>query len=466
MSPGPQLPESFPGFGLSAMLALKGQNGGRTVGSGMAFGVLGANTRFPRAVHPISHQSCLYHRIELTLGTNRALQSDDEEDWGFGQILAILLLLLPLRDLVEAILARKLKKRQEELEEDLQEAIVREDFNGIKRAVERGCTFPSPQSSDHHLKFWNVVSAHGEVDYFDSLRRARLTIAEKALESDLHAAIESKSNSSITAVHERGADLIAGVLHSAEAAGVALHNAIRDGHAQIAEFHARRPGLHATNSFPGFLLENPLIDVELQDAVGHTALTSAAEHGREAIVKLLVDRHGIQINATDKDGNTALTWASRKGHEGIVEMLLKRDDIQPNAADQLQGVVKILLDRHDIQSNAADEDGKTPLIWHSQFSRHVGNTPLMWASYWGIEGIVKTLLEREDIQPNAVDKDGATALTWASRKGHTHIVKMLLDRTDIQPGVTTTEGRTAHDFAILHGYDTIAKMISECSRGG
>ncbi|KAH6902347.1 hypothetical protein BKA70DRAFT_670056 [Coprinopsis sp. MPI-PUGE-AT-0042] len=85
--------------------------------------------------------------IELTLGTNRALQSDDEEDWGFGQILAILLLLLPLRDLVEAILARKLKKRQEELDEDLQEAIVREDFNGIKRAVERGCTFPSPQSS-------------------------------------------------------------------------------------------------------------------------------------------------------------------------------------------------------------------------------------------------------------------------------------------------------------------------------
>ncbi|KAH6902469.1 hypothetical protein BKA70DRAFT_672367 [Coprinopsis sp. MPI-PUGE-AT-0042] len=84
--------------------------------------------------------------IELTRDLNHCLQAEDEADWGFGQILAILLLLLPLRDLVEAILARRLKKRQGELEEDLHEAIEREEYDRVKRAIERGSSFPSPKS--------------------------------------------------------------------------------------------------------------------------------------------------------------------------------------------------------------------------------------------------------------------------------------------------------------------------------
>ena len=35
---------------------------------------------------------------ELTLQRNKVNQSDEERDWGFGQILALLLLLVPLRD--------------------------------------------------------------------------------------------------------------------------------------------------------------------------------------------------------------------------------------------------------------------------------------------------------------------------------------------------------------------------------
>jgi hypothetical protein len=56
--------------------------------------------------------------IELTRNMNSVLQGHDECDWGFGQILAILLLLLPLRDLVQAIRARRLKQSQGELDED------------------------------------------------------------------------------------------------------------------------------------------------------------------------------------------------------------------------------------------------------------------------------------------------------------------------------------------------------------
>ncbi|KAH6902470.1 hypothetical protein BKA70DRAFT_672377 [Coprinopsis sp. MPI-PUGE-AT-0042] len=150
--------------------------------------------------------------IELTLDSNRGLPSEDEADWGFGQILAILLLLLPLRDLVEAMLARRLKQRQEELDEDLQEAIETQAFDRVRRVIERGSSFPSPTSQDQHSRFWDLVAANDALDYFNSLRRTRMTTTEKALESDLHSAIEAKDDSRVTALYSQGADLLAGVL--------------------------------------------------------------------------------------------------------------------------------------------------------------------------------------------------------------------------------------------------------------
>jgi hypothetical protein len=88
--------------------------------------------------------------IEVMRNMNIRIQGDGEGDWGFGQILAILLVLLPLRDLVEAVLARRLKQRQGELDEDLMEAIEQKEFNRVKRAIERGSAFPSPKSTGNH----------------------------------------------------------------------------------------------------------------------------------------------------------------------------------------------------------------------------------------------------------------------------------------------------------------------------
>jgi hypothetical protein len=39
--------------------------------------------------------------LEKTLKHNQRLQEPGESDWGFGQILALLLLILPLRDILE-----------------------------------------------------------------------------------------------------------------------------------------------------------------------------------------------------------------------------------------------------------------------------------------------------------------------------------------------------------------------------
>jgi hypothetical protein len=75
--------------------------------------------------------------IELTLRHNRGLQSPGEALWTFGQILAILLLVLPLRDLFETVLSRQEKRRRKEHTELLRNAIQENATSETIRALER-----------------------------------------------------------------------------------------------------------------------------------------------------------------------------------------------------------------------------------------------------------------------------------------------------------------------------------------
>ncbi|KAH6896337.1 ankyrin repeat-containing domain protein [Coprinopsis sp. MPI-PUGE-AT-0042] len=331
--------------------------------------------------------------IELTLDSNRGLPSEDEADWGFGQILAILLLLLPLRDLVEAMLARRLKQRQVELDEDLQEAIETQSFDRVRRVIERGSSFPSPNSQDQHSRFWDLVAANDALDYFNSLRRTRMTTTEKALESDLHLAIEAKDDSRVTTLYSQGADLLAGVLQlsmqQVPSSGQHVNRQGPDGRTALMNASRADDELIARA-----LLTNPLIDANLQDASGRTALLTAAENDRTAIVKMLLEHDDIPLNATDYSGRTALIAAAEHGREAIVKMLLERDEI-----------------RHD----AADNNGCTALTM---------------ALRKGRGSITKMLLDQANIHLDAADSQ--LALSWALQGGHEGTVKMLLDRPDIR----------------------------------
>jgi hypothetical protein len=62
------------------------------------------------------------------------------------------------------------------------------------------------------LKFWNLIANHGALDYFNNLRRTRMTITEKGLESDLQSVVQAKDTSRISDAGKQGADLIAGLL--------------------------------------------------------------------------------------------------------------------------------------------------------------------------------------------------------------------------------------------------------------
>ncbi|KAJ3513140.1 hypothetical protein NMY22_g15129 [Coprinellus aureogranulatus] len=90
--------------------------------------------------------------IELTLHRNIGLQDREEEQWGFGQILAILLVLMPLRDLVEAILARRLRRhelqiKEHELSAAWASALLRRDVDRILELVKEGAD-PNVRAED------------------------------------------------------------------------------------------------------------------------------------------------------------------------------------------------------------------------------------------------------------------------------------------------------------------------------
>jgi hypothetical protein len=72
--------------------------------------------------------------IELTLSRNQPIQYRGEDEWGFGQVLALLLLVVPLRDFVTSItdIRKKIRERKQDLqrrfEKVLSDAIVDDSF--------------------------------------------------------------------------------------------------------------------------------------------------------------------------------------------------------------------------------------------------------------------------------------------------------------------------------------------------
>lgn len=72
--------------------------------------------------------------IELTIRGNQHLQNSEESQWGFGQILALLLLSMPLRDVVEALFRRRQAIRTK-LNRSLKDAIRDRSWDEIEWCV-------------------------------------------------------------------------------------------------------------------------------------------------------------------------------------------------------------------------------------------------------------------------------------------------------------------------------------------
>ncbi|KAL0764699.1 hypothetical protein CaCOL14_012789 [Colletotrichum acutatum] len=76
----------------------------------------------------------------------------------------------------------------------------------------------------------------------------------------------------------------------------------------------------------------------------------------EAVVKLLLKSHKVKPDAKDNYGRTALSWAAQSGREEIVKLLLNTNQVDP-----------------DIKDN----NGWTPLRWAAEFKRDTFIKPLL-----------------------------------------------------------------------------------------
>ena len=121
-------------------------------------------------------------------------------------------------------------------------------------------------------------------------------------------------------------------------------------------------------------LRNSLVDPNMINQKGSTALIFAAFKGHAWVVRLLLADERIDCNIANQDGNTALIFAANEGHGTIVTLLLADKRVDPKCINQ---------------------DGNTALSVAAIYERH---------------SVVKLLLADERVDPNIAHNQGKTAL--------------------------------------------------------
>lgn len=226
--------------------------------------------------------------------------------------------------------------------------------------------------------------------------------------------------------------------------------------------------IDTTNDIAKFLLQLPGIDINIENRVGHTALSVAlqnrnshlsdrllqtnsidvdthieaaeqqklllnlwfagADAGNLEVIQKLISK--VDINAQSQfHGSTALGEAVRRGHENLVKLLLQTPGINVNAGTwtplmtaSFQGrnnILKLLLQVPEININAHSE-GQTALMLAISQTRGVNKTE--------IENTIKLLLQAPNINFNAQRKDGKTALMIAKESKDFNTAKLIEDK--------------------------------------
>jgi ankyrin repeat protein len=240
----------------------------------------------------------------------------------------------------------------------------------------------------------------------------------------------------------------------------------------------------ATNS----LLEHEHVHtLDLRDNYGRTPLSWAAENGREAVVKLLLEK-GAELEVKDSYGQTPLSCATMHGQEAIVKLLLEKGaeleakDIYSQtpllcaAMFGQEAIVKLLLEK-GAELEAKDSYGQTPLLCATIHGQEAivklllekgaeleakdsySQTPLLCAAMHGQEAIVKLLLEK-GAELEAKDSYSQTPLLCAVIRGREAVVKLLL-KEGAELELRGSYSRTPLLCAAMFGQEAMVKLLLE-----
>ncbi|RYP70705.1 hypothetical protein DL771_005309 [Monosporascus sp. 5C6A] len=233
-------------------------------------------------------------------------------------------------------------------------------------------------------------------------------------------------------------------------------------------------GLHLAAYFGVDKAVNRLLlgghEPDSEDSYYRTPLSWASENGREAVVKLLLEK-GVDTESKDDYYNrTPLLWAAKNGHEAVVKLLLdKGADTEPKdnnynrtpllyaAENGHEAVVKLLLDK------GADTEPKDDDLLlldkgaDTESKDNTGRTPLSWAAEKAREAVVKLLLDK-GADTESKDNTGWTPLFWAVLNEHEAVIKLLLDKgADIESKEDT--GRTPLFWAAEYEQEAVVKLL-------
>ena len=244
-----------------------------------------------------------------------------------------------------------------------------------------------------------------------------------------------------------------------------LHTAARHGHEAVVE-----------------LLLDIGFDCNLEEN-GETPLYLATEGSHQRVVEMLIDAGAI-VDAMNKFRQTPLFIAGKAGDEGVCKVLLERKatiDITDAVGDTALfqavrkdrvSVVRLLLD------SGANVNGRNSRSWtalhaaarHEGISRilldagadvHVGSnkgsTPLVLAAQNGRIEVVRMLLDAgADVAE--MDIAGSTSLHRAASKGHLSTVQFLVERGAICDR-KNANGTTALHMAAQAGHEPTVKYL-------
>ncbi|XP_053343287.1 ankyrin repeat and SAM domain-containing protein 6-like [Clarias gariepinus] len=187
-----------------------------------------------------------------------------------------------------------------------------------------------------------------------------------------------------------------------------------------------------------------------------TSLLVSAQHGHDAMVRLLLE-WGADVNFSQKTtGWSALMLATLSGKASIAQQLVERgaDPDQLNVLSKTAFEVALHLNQKEVKSYLdsittvrpqPDDEKKRPDVFSAL---KLGNSQL-----------VKEILEEDPSQVNLANADGASPLMIAAVSGLLEVVQLLVERNadiDKQDGA---HGWTALMQATYHGNKDVVKYL-------
>ena len=206
------------------------------------------------------------------------------------------------------------------------------------------------------------------------------------------------------------------------------------------------------------LLKFGSVDVNLGTRRG-TPLTCSAFCGHTPVARELLSMPAIDVNLGYWNGATPLFMAAQQGHVDLVKLFLAASGINPNLGTLtrkttpliiasfkgLEAVVRTLLTARNIKIDLRQIDGATAL-----FASIQNNNPRI------LEVLVSS---GADVNLGLID--GTTPLTRAAHDGSVEILKRLLQAPGILVDKQTTKHVTAIFYAVQQGQFEAARLLLE-----